>query len=198
MTDEKILVIKRQKLFPAEAVQGFLPALDFKKYETMIVEHQEFGWRSAMELDPTYKQIIPYLIFKHNETYFLMRRRSDATEARLKDKYTLGIGGHVRQEDLDGANLIAWAQREFDEEINYSGALNVKPLGLINDDSNAVGQVHVGFVFLLEGDNADISIRSELKEGSLQTLEQMKDVYDRMETWSQRIYDYLIGNTAAF
>lgn len=190
-SDEKILVIKRSTLFPETQLDGFVPMEDFKDYEELILNHQEFLWRSAMETDPTYKQIIPYLIFTYQDSYFVMQRRSDASEARLQNKYSLGIGGHIRQEDIQGKSLVQWAQREFHEEVSYSGSLNIKPLGLINDDSSPVGQVHVGFAFLLEGDSPEISIKSELKQGNLVSLESMKPLYENMETWSQWVYAFL-------
>ena len=189
--DEKILVIKRELLFAASDFQGFLPMRDFRGYQDLIMRHKQFLWRSAMETDPTYKQIIPYLIFRHANTYFLMRRRSNASETRLKNKYSLGIGGHIRQEDMVDSSLVGWAQREFSEEVNYKGSFTVRSLGLINDDSTAVGQVHIGFVFLLEGDSAQIRIKDEHKEGSLLILEHMRLLYKNMEIWSQLTFDYL-------
>jgi len=192
--DEKILVLRREKLFPGGAPQGLIPATNFEYYQKLIQKNQEFLWRSDMEEDIAYKQIIPYLVFCYDDTYFLMRRRSNASEARLKDKYSLGIGGHIRQEDMAESSLMAWAAREFGEEVNFDGSFVFKPLGILNDDSNAVGQVHTGFVFLLEGNSPHISIKSELKEGNLLTLEEMKPLYDKMEGWTQLVFDHLVTN----
>lgn len=190
--DEKILVIPRTKLFAQLPVfNGFQPLSNFANLQTFISDHQEFHWRSSMENDPSYKQIIPYLVFEYNQTYFLMRRRSTASEQRLKNKYSLGIGGHIRQEDLSSNNLLDWAQREFHEEVSYQGTVEAKPIGLINDDRDAVGQVHLGFVFLLRGNSSDISIRAEHKEGRLISLEDCKTLYDDLESWSQFVYDHL-------
>lgn len=190
--DEKILVVPTLAIFPTGSFQGFLPQQDFKDHEQLIATHQEFLWRSAMEEDPSYKQIIPYLVFRHADRYFLMRRRSDASEVRLQNKCSLGIGGHIREEDMRDSTLVSWAEREFNEEVAYAGNLTIKPLGMINDDSNPVGQVHVGFVFLLEGDSADICIKSELKEGNLLTLDAMQPMYEQMESWTQMVFDYLV------
>src|SRR3972149_11375968 len=129
--DEKVLVVKRELLFASSDFQGFLPMRDFRGYQNLILRHKQFLWRSAMETDPSYKQIIPYLVFRHAETYFLMRRRSNANEARLKDKYSLGIGGHIRQEDMTETSLMGWAKREFIEEVDYKGTFKVSALGLI-------------------------------------------------------------------
>lgn len=189
--DEKILVVPREQLFVNGEFQGFMPLTSFEVFEKNVIEYRQFHWRSAMETDPAYKQIIPYLVFKHADTYFLMRRRSDASEARLRDKCTLGIGGHLREEDMQDVTIAQWAAREFHEEVAYAGKLTITPLGVINDDSDLVGQVHIGFVYLLEGDSAEISIKSELKEGALCTLDQVLEKYEALEGWSKLTVEHL-------
>jgi predicted NUDIX family phosphoesterase len=187
---EHILVVKRSVLFPEEpAWQGMAPLSP--EAEAHILSHQEFHPRPAMEEDPRYKQIIPYLIFKHADTYFMMRRSAKASETRLKSKYSLGIGGHIRAEDIEGGSIAQWAAREFEEEVSYSGTYTVHPLGIINDDSNDVGRVHVGFVYLLEGTSPDISIKDEHETGMLMTLDECRMLYDQMESWSRIVFDFL-------
>lgn len=188
--DELILVIKRALFKDIDAWHG-LQAVDYAPYAQMIHDHKEFLPRSQMELDESYKQIIPYLVYTHNGKYFLMQRQAKATETRLQNKYSLGIGGHIRQEDIDGSDITTWARREFDEEVTFNGNYTIEPLGILNDDSNAVGKVHIGFVFLLHGDSADIQVQSELKSGTLYTLEECKEFYGSMETWTQILVDFL-------
>ncbi len=214
--DESILVVKRNHLFPDGAWQGLKP-VDFDHYLHIIECKQEFHSRSLMETDETYKQIIPYLIFEHENKYFLMQRQSNASEKRLQNKYTLGIGGHIRREDLQshsfpsqasvfakatpdrqdeqgGKNshpIFNWANREFHEEVNYDGSFTIEPLGILNDDSNAVGKVHIGFVFLLHGNSDQISIKSELKSGRLVDLAECTTHMSAMEQWSQRVLAFL-------
>lgn len=183
--NEDILVVPREKIFLDQPFNGFLGCSDFDAYQNIVQEHKQFLPRSEMELDPSYKQIIPYLLFTHDKKLFLMQRAATAGEQRLKNKYTLGIGGHVRESDLAGKTIFDWAIREFQEEIEYDGSLSIQPLGLINDDSDAVGKVHVGFAFLLRGDSPNIAIRSELKQGSLLSLEACAEFIENMETWSQ-------------
>jgi predicted NUDIX family phosphoesterase len=204
--DEQILVVKREHLFADTAAWHGLKEVDFEQYLNIINDKKEFLPRSIMETDFNYKQIIPYLVFKHHDTYFLMQRRSDSSEARLRNKLTLGIGGHIRQEDmspyyasysaeatkgLPGNSLFAWALREFHEEVDYAGTLDVKPLGILNDDSDDVGKVHIGFVLLLEGDSSNITIKSELKSGTLVPLSECVAQHASMESWSQFIVDFL-------
>ncbi len=188
--DELILCVKRDELFPQGAWSG-MQAVDYSNYSDLIQKHQEFMPRSHMETDPTYKQIIPYLIYSYQDRYFLMQRQSKATEQRLQSKFSLGIGGHIRQEDMSHNSIFEWARREFHEEVDFKGNFEIVPLGILNDDSDAVGQVHVGFVFLLKGDTPHIKVHSELKSGVLLSLEEIKDFYDRMENWSKIVFDFL-------
>ncbi|HEX4069445.1 MAG TPA: hypothetical protein VHX42_05085 [Candidatus Babeliales bacterium] len=219
--DEHILVVRRAHLFATRLRQGFdgqapeawhgLREVDFDHYLHIINHRKEFHPRSLMETDPTYKQIIPYLIFTHDNHYFLMQRTSDASETRLRNKLTLGIGGHIREEDLKRDlsaglssealakgealakedSLVAWAMREFHEEVHYAGNLKVKPLGIINDDSDDVGKVHIGFAFLLIGDSPEISVKSELKSGQLVSYDDCLAQKECMESWSQFVVDAL-------
>lgn len=188
--DELILVVQRETLFPEGAWQG-LKTINPEDYLALIQKNKEFLPRILMEQDPNYKQIIPYLIFQFEDKLFLMQRQKKASETRLQSKYSLGIGGHIREEDMADCTLVEWAKREFEEEINYQGSMKIVPLGVLNDDSNAVGQVHMGFVFLVQGDSAKISVKEELQSGMLFTLEECNEFYDKMETWTQIVFDYL-------
>jgi len=192
--DEQILVVRRTHLFSEMMMPAWhgLRQVDFEHYLHIINHKKEFHPRSIMETDPLYKQIIPYLIFENDKNYFLMQRQSTASETRLRNKLTLGIGGHIRQEDIAKKDcLFSWAVREFHEEVDYAGSLAVKPLGIINDDSNDVGKVHIGFVFLLTGDTPHIAVKSELKSGVLMSLDECIAQRESMESWSQFVVDFL-------
>lgn len=192
--DEQILVVKREILFKQHGTWSGIKSVNFDEYMATIKDAREFQPRSTMEQDPTYKQIIPYLVFKHENKYFLMQRAAKATEKRLQNKFTLGIGGHVREEDMETDSLFDWARREFHEEINYSDEFNFKPLGILNDDSNDVGKVHIGFVFLIEGSTNNISIKSELTNGKMLTLSEIEPQFAQLESWSQLVFEQLIQN----
>jgi predicted NUDIX family phosphoesterase len=190
MHDELILVVPRAAFAGIDSWHGLIAA-DNADYAQLIEKNKEFLPRSQMETDASYKQIIPYLIYTHDGKYFLMQRQPKASETRLQSKYSLGIGGHIRQEDIQGADIATWARREFEEEVIFNGSYTIEPLGLLNDDTNDVGKVHIGFVFLLHGDSADINVQEELKSGTLLTLDECKILYSSMETWSQIIVDHL-------
>ncbi len=189
-TKETILVVKRNDICSQEEWTGFKKS-DLSNEIAAVKDKAVFMFRPDAETDIRYKQIIPYLIFTHNNKYFLMQRKSTASEQRLASKYSFGIGGHIRKDDIEGSSLLHWALREFHEEINYSGNLQDLPLGILNDDSTDVGKVHIGFVILLQGDSDKITIKSELKNGQLLTLEECENYYNDMETWSQMIFNVL-------
>lgn len=191
--DENILVVKRNDLFPQGAWHG-INGIDDKDFIETVLAKKEFLPRSLMETDPTYKQIIPYLIFENNGKYFLMQRQAKASETRLQSKYSFGIGGHIRQDDINDADIISWARREFHEEVDYNGSFTVEQIGILNDDSNDVGKVHVGFVYLLKGDSTHISVKEELQNGRLLSLQECEAYYENMESWSKMVFDWLKKN----
>ncbi len=186
--NESILVIKKDLLFPDGAWNG-IKQVDFTHYLDLIKKHQEFMSRGLAEENYDYKQVIPYLVFRHNDRYFLMQRKGSSSEQRLANKYSLGIGGHLRQEDIQSSDIFAWAQREFEEEVAYNGTLTITPLGILNLKDTPVDQVHVGLVLLLEGNSPDISIKSELQSGELVSLEICKQM--NLENWSAQVVAYL-------
>jgi len=188
--DESVLVVPRTDLFPQDAWQG-LQHVDEATIAQLIFEKRAFLPRSVAEYNPAFKQIIPYLVFRYQDQYFLMQRRATSSETRLKNCFSFGIGGHIRAEDMQTASIADWAQREFHEEVSYQGTLSISLLGVLNDDSNEVGKVHAGFVYLLEGNSPHITVKEELKSGSLKTLSECAEYYAQMESWSQLVFDYL-------
>ena len=187
---EQILVVPTTILFPENST-GFIEG-NFDHYTQKIVANSLFIQRAQAEQDPSFQQIIPYLVFMHDNKVFMMQRKETAGEQRLKNKLTLGIGGHIRAEDFSlGASIIDWAQREFEEEVDYHGSVTFKPLGIIRQTVTPVDQVHTGSVYLLEGDSPKISVKEELKSGTLVSVDECTQRYAEFESWSQLIIDYL-------
>lgn len=185
ITHEYILVVKRTLLFAHTPAWDGLNTSVFTQCADTVAQHKEFILRASAETDPTYKQIIPYMIFTVNGKIFVMQRKKEASEQRLANKMSIGIGGHIRQEDMQTDDIADWGKREFEEEVNYSGKLTFEPLGILNDDSNEVGQVHIGFVYLVHGENEQISIKDEHKSGVLYTLDECEALFETMESWSK-------------
>ena len=197
---EHILVIPRADLVAAQIPvsasvfdeRGKLLCGDL---ERLVVTHGQFLPRYLMEVDPTYKQIIPYMVFVYEKKVFVMQRSGQAGEQRLAHAYTIGIGGHVRHGDLHEGGLLEWGRREFEEEVAYAGDFSsASCLGVVNDESNDVGMVHLGVVFVLHATSDAITIRSELKSGVLMDRPTCLAHYSAMETWSQQVVDALIAS----
>lgn len=186
---EQILVVPRSSISALLCQKG-LTTVDPKTLKPVIEKESIFMPRGKAETDPKFKQIIPYIIFNYKDQVFLMQRSKEASEKRLADKLSLGIGGHLRQEDQTGHDLFEWAQREFCEEVEFRGSTTPKLIGLINDDTNAVGQVHTGIVWMIKSDSPDIKVKSELASGNLVTLSECQTLYEKLESWSQIVVDH--------
>jgi predicted NUDIX family phosphoesterase len=190
--DEHVLCVRREDLFPDGAWYGFISE-GLERYQKVIREQSFFMPRAEVEEDPAYQQIIPYVVFRHGDRYFLTRRLRASTEKRLRQLYSLGVGGHINPGDLEqGDPIMDGLRREFEEEVVYSGSIEATLLGLINDDSSPVSKVHLALAFLVEGSSSEITIRETDKlAGELLTLEEMRMYYLEMESWSQIVYDEL-------
>jgi len=190
---EEVLVVPRDALFAGTEWAGFRDT-DLAELLTRVRASYRFRPRREVEEDPSEPQIIPYVVFRHDDRYFLTHRLRRSSERRLRHLYSLGVGWHINPEDVAGAAdpIEAGLRREWQEEVVYEGHFSTRLLGAINDQTTPVGRVHVGLIFLVEGDRPEISIREVDKlAGALFQLDAMRSYYLDMESWSQLIFDYL-------
>lgn len=189
---ENILVVKTEKLAPWIAGKnGLITGSDAEILNTVMSEYQ-FVPRPEAEEDPGYKQIIPYVVLLRGDEAFLLRRLKKGNEKRLHGLLSLGVGGHINPADGDGKDvLMRGLRREVDEEVSVEKELGLTPRGVINDDSNGVGSVHLGFLFTMRV-AGDVTVReSEKLAGEWVKLEKLKDYRDDMETWSRIVLEAL-------
>jgi predicted NUDIX family phosphoesterase len=142
-----------------------------------------------MEDDPGFKQIIPYLVLRDGERYFLMRRTRAGGDIRLHDRWSIGVGGHINpgDEDLDGG-----LRREWSEELVADFVPDFGFVGLLNDDTTEVGRVHLGAVFVADAAGRAVAIREIDKlTGGFTTRAKVAAVADDLETWSRLVFDAL-------
>jgi predicted NUDIX family phosphoesterase len=191
---EEVLCVQRDEIFPDGAWHGFVTD-NLERYQAVIRERYVFKPRAEVEDDPSFQQIIPYVVFRHRDRYFLTHRLRASSEKRLRKQYSLGIGGHINPGDLrSGDPILDGLKREWEEEVVYDGHFEAKLLGLLNEESAPVSKVHLGVVFLVDGDTPNIAIRETKKlGGELLALEEMRSLYLQMESWSQLVYDMLVG-----
>ena len=147
-----------------------------------------------METDPRFKQVIPYLVLRDGPRYFLMRRTRAGVDVRLHDRFSIGVGGHLNPGDV---NLAGGLAREWAEELEAGFVPEFRLLGLLNDDDTDVGRVHVGVVFVTDAEGRTVAIReTEKLEGRFAGPLEVLAVHDRMETWSQLVFDLVSGRDA--
>jgi predicted NUDIX family phosphoesterase len=194
---EQVLVVRREEMFPDGAWHGFVSE-NLDRHQRVIRDRHFFKPRAEVENDPGFQQIIPYVVFRHADHYFLTHRLRASSEKRLRKQYSLGVGGHINPGDLEGGDpILDGLRREWSEEVIYDGRFEARMLGLLNEDSSPVSKVHLGVVFLVDGDTPDIRIRETDKlAGELMTLEEMRMYYLAMESWSQIVYDRLVSQMA--
>lgn len=192
---ERILVVKQRILFGARNeryFKGFKPLTpESEIFIKLVLDCHEFLPRAQVETDSTYKQVIIYNIFVYGNKVFVYKRTRKSADKRLYHMYSIGVGGHVNERDkyraIEKHNLLAKAlRREFHEEILYRKRYDVKFVGFINDDSNAIGRVHFGLVYLLKGSSPEINVKKgEVTAGRLKAFGEIKYIASKMETWSK-------------
>ena len=184
---EKVLVVKTEKLAKYISGKTGLLTADREEMLDIIVNHHEFMDRPAAEEDPSYKQIIPYVVLTQKGRVFSTRRLNKGGESRLHGKLSIGIGGHINPVDETDRRsvLMKGLERELDEEVYIQHRGELVPRGFINDDGNGVGAVHLGLCFSMEVEG-EVSVKeTEKLSGAWMSLQELKAEYHNMETWSQ-------------
>ena len=184
---EKVLVVKTEKLAKFISGKTGLLTADREEMLDIIVNHHEFIDRPAAEEDPSYKQIIPYVVLTRKGLVFATRRLNKGGESRLHGKVSIGIGGHINPVDETDRRsvLMKGLERELDEEVYIQRRGELVPQGFINDDGNGVGAVHLGLCFSMEVEG-EVSVKeTEKLSGAWMGLQELRGEFDNMETWSQ-------------
>ena len=193
--DEQILVVNRKELFNNEEnhFYGFIQKNDEKTKKIIdTFESYEVKRRGDMEEDPSYKQLIGYVLLKDANTneVLVYKRLVGGGEARLHGKASVGIGGHMNE--VEGKTIFEMlkinAARELNEEVGVSeeeALNNLHFIGLINDDKTEVGQVHIGVVYECKVDKSKV----EVKEDDTLVIKWMTadeaKAEENYETWSE-------------
>ena len=186
MIEERVLVVPRDRIMDARGWRGILESGAAPLLDVIAVEGC-FEPRAAMERDPRFKQVIPYLVLRDRGRLFLMRRTRAGGDERLHDKLSIGIGGHLNPGDVDLAGGLA---REWAEEVAADFVPEFRLVGLLNDDETEVGRVHLGVVYVAEAAGRAVRIHETYKlEGEFAEPAAVRAVYDRLETWSQLVLD---------
>lgn len=191
---EQVLVVARAQV-PDRAAWHGLRTTGLEPFLATVATHARFAPRPEMEVDPAWKQLIPYLVLRDGPRYFLMHRTQAGADARLHDRWSIGVGGHCNPGD---AGLLGGLRREWREELDADFEPVFEPVALLNDDTTEVGAVHLGVVYLADAAGRAVAVRETHKlEGAFASPDEIRAVADRLETWSRIIFEALEGAAAS-
>ncbi|WP_435009029.1 phosphoesterase [Tundrisphaera lichenicola] len=195
---ERVLVVPASEFDRLGRFQGFSPDADRYLEALLVPDLASFRPRSEVEDDPSFKQIIPYVIFRSGGLVFTYTRGKSGGESRLRKLRSLGVGGHVAEADAEGRGTVEAYEmalrRELDEEVEVTSPGAIRRLGLINDDSNPVGLVHLGVAYLYELERPEVAPKEDaLADPEFLRVADLPALRDQFETWSQLCIDALPG-----
>lgn len=193
---EHILVVPTALFHAIGHFQGFSRDVDRYVAELLDPRHSSYRPRPEMERDPSFKQLIPYVIFRYIDDQarihlFEYTRGKGQGEQRLHSKRSVGIGGHISAIDANCGDVYAEGmRRELEEEVEIGAAYSQRCIGLINDDLTEVGKVHLGIVHLCDMTAPAVRPReSDILDAGFRPLEELRSRMEGFETWSRIVLE---------
>ena len=204
--DEEIVGIPRDLALPAGAwtgIRAFSSPEEGEREITRLDGLAQARPRRELESDPSWKQPIPYAVALYRPEggpagdvqLFWMDRLAGGSDKRLHGRASFGVGGHISPSD---GGIRAALAREWAEEVATPTLPHFTPLGLLNDDGDDVGRVHLGVVFIATLTSPLIHIRETHKlAGSLVPVSEALRRRDELEGWSARLIDMIVKVAAS-
>jgi predicted NUDIX family phosphoesterase len=196
--EELVLVFESRLLGELGRFQGL--CREAESYLNVILGngHSRFIARRRAEQDPTYKQVIPYVILRYGGLVFHYVRGREAGEDRLRAKGSIGLGGHIQPRDVNLFSssrqlYLEAAAREVAEEVRVEANHREHIVGLLNDDSNPVGRVHFGIAHIWDLDRPAVRRRErQITRAGFLPAEELIKRRHALETWSQQCLELLV------
>ena len=166
---EHILVVPTAEFHRLGYFQGF--SSEIARYLPQLLEPANVSYRPRpeMEKDPSFKQLIPYVIFRH--------QRSDGT---------ITIFCYTREDSSCQNPYEEGMRRELLEEVHIDTQYNGHLVGLINDDLTEVGKVHLGVVHIFDVAEPNVQpAETDICETGFVPVKELLADPSRFETWSQ-------------
>lgn len=203
-TEERVLCFKRKLLEDLGVFQGL--SLEVERYLPVVTSRSHLLYlnRSEAEQDRGYKQLIPYVLLICNDQLLRYRRGKGGAETRLHGLYSVGIGGHISEEDHGlFSRDIGYHEgmlREVREEVAIE-QVKEATVAVINDDSTEVGYVHFGVVHIMQvASEAAAGGRSGIVSPEFIPIAEAVENASSYESWSRfclENLDTLIAKAAA-
>jgi predicted NUDIX family phosphoesterase len=191
---ERVLVVPTKVFHALGHFQGFSGEVDRYLPELLNPRNTSFRPRHEVEEDPGFKQLIPYVVLRHQHsslgtTIFEYTRGKGQGEARLRSKRSVGIGGHISAADAELAGAGVYHEgmrRELAEEIDLGSEYTERCVGLINDDLTEVGRVHLGVVHVFDLVRPEVAAREcDILSCGFRAVPEIMSDLQGFETWSQ-------------
>lgn len=195
--DESVLVVRGEDV-DGLFNEGFTKVAPLQQKEVLQIINDKsfFVPRYSAEFNPTFKQVIPYVVAttEEEEIFSLIRKSGDP---RLVGNISIGVGGHINPvDDVDTQNkLMNGLERELMEEVEFGEDTygNLYLLGFIYDSSNEVGRDHLGLIYGLGLSNKDIKVKeTETLSGKFFKISELKNNVNKLENWSQIVLDNIL------
>ncbi|MDP7015911.1 MAG: phosphoesterase [Pirellulaceae bacterium] len=191
---EHVLVVPAELLREVGYFQGFCADVD--RYLSRMLQPEQISYRprDEMEQDPSFKQLIPYVVFRYRDaagevSIFQYTRGAGQGESRLHQKRSVGVGGHICSDDAAVSSEQPYQEglrRELEEEVTIDAPFSEQCVGLINDDETEVGQVHLGVVHVYDVEQPHVTPReTEMGNAGFAPASQLLTELEGFETWSQ-------------
>ena len=191
---ERVLVLPRADVPDGCDFRGVRPVREemLTRLRDAVRAQGRYLERPLAEEDPGHKQLIPYVVVRDGARVFLMERTDAGGDARLHGKASIGVGGHLNPVDDGEDQLMAGLRREWAEELEADWEPEFRLVGLLNDDTNPVGAVHLGVVFTVEAAGRPLAVRERDKlVGAFVEPDAVAEAWERLETWSQLVAESL-------
>ena len=157
--------------------------------------------RPKAEEDEELKQVIPYVIVTRKNKVLAYMRSKKSGDVRLQEKWSIGVGGHINPEDQSTFSTVHTVckavGRELEEEMDWGPLTdatvnNIEPYGVIYDDKDAVGRVHIGYVLRIDLDSNNMEYPKACEETIARmdwfTVEEALKLRN-LEGWSKLVLD---------
>jgi predicted NUDIX family phosphoesterase len=194
-TEERVLCFKRELFEKLGVFQGM--SLEVEKFLPVVTAQANVTYinRSEAEQDRRFKQLIPYALIVCGDKILRYRRGKGGQETRLHGLYSVGVGGHIAEEDTGlftkGVGYHDAMRRELMEEVSIE-VTKETAVAVINDDSTDVGYVHLGIVHIVQVADETLTGRSHGIVGAefVPMGDAVKNL-DAYESWSRFCMEHL-------
>ncbi len=194
---EQVLAVSEKTFKEAGGFIGFKKA--DKDFYKKILGSIRYIDRDDAERDQSWKQIIPYVVIRFEDSFLVMQRLPRSGEKRLHNAYTFGVGGHINPgdsaSDIEGEDIIERGMyRELNEEVWIDDLKNIKHVGYIYDDSQEVSRHHLGFVYSAESGSEEVkALEPEKLKPFFVDKKNLPKYIDGKENWAEIVYKEYIS-----